>query len=199
MNCQGCQLYLASRSPRRRELLAQLGLRPLLVGAEVDETPRPDEEPLAYVQRLALEKARVGRARVPPRDARPVLAADTAVVLAGRILGKPADAADALTMLGALSGRDHQVMTAVALSGAHEQVAVAVTRVWFRVIDAAEAAAYLATGEPLDKAGAYGIQGRGAVFVERLEGSYSGVVGLPLFETAALLTREGVRVLSSGK
>jgi septum formation protein len=185
-------LYLASRSPRRRELLGQLGLAYALVPADVDETPLPGEDPRAYVQRMALAKARAGRLAVS--TAHPVLGADTAVVCDDRILGKPADADDAMAMLQLLSGREHRVLTSVALLGKREQTAISDTGVSFRVIDAAEAAAYWAGGEPRDKAGAYAIQGRGALFVERLTGSYSGVVGLPLFETAALLAQEGVRV-----
>ena len=123
------------------------------------------------------------------------MGADTAVVCDDRILGKPTDADDALAMLRLLSGREHRVVTGIALLGAHEQTAVSDTGVAFRVIEPAEAAAYWASGEPHDKAGAYGIQGQGAVFVSHISGSYSGVVGLPLFETAELLAREGVQVL----
>jgi len=186
-------LYLASRSPRRRELLDQLGLAYALVTADVDETPLPGEDPMPYVQRMALAKARAGRQMVS--TAHPVLGADTAVVCDGRILGKPADADDAMAMLRLLSGREHRVLTGIALLGKQEQIAVSDTAVSFRVIAPAEAAAYWAGGEPRDKAGAYAIQGQGALFVERLTGSYSGVVGLPLFETAALLANEEIRSL----
>jgi septum formation protein len=185
-------LYLASRSPRRRELLDQLGLRYALVTADVDETPLPGEDPRAYVQRMALTKARAGRLAVS--TAQPVLGADTAVVCDDRILGKPADANDAMAMLRLLSGREHRVLTGIALLGKHTQTAVSDTAVSFRIIEPDEAAAYWAGGEPRDKAGAYAIQGQGALFVERLTGSYSGVVGLPLFETAALLAQEGVLI-----
>jgi septum formation protein len=188
-------LYLASRSPRRLELLGQLGLRPALVAADVDETPAPGERPKDYVQRIALAKARAGVAALAKAPARPVLAADTAVVVDERILGKPAGADDALAMLGLLSGRGHEVLTAVAVIGRREQVRLSLSRVRFRDISPAEAAAYWASGEPGDKAGAYAIQGRGALFVAELRGSYSGVVGLPLFETAELLAAEGVRLL----
>lgn len=192
-------LFVASRSPRRRELLAQLGLRPAVIDVDLDESPLPDETPDAYVARIADAKVRAGHRLIPGDDRRPVLAADTAVVIDGRILGKPADAREALSMLGRLSGREHRVLTAVALKGRHEQCVTATTRVWFRVIDPAEARAYWASGEPADKAGAYGIQGLGAAFVERIDGSYSGVVGLPLFETATLLAREGLGVMTGGR
>jgi septum formation protein len=188
-------LYLASRSPRRLELLGQLGLRPAVVAADVDETPAPGERPKDYVQRIALAKARAGAAALDEPSARPVLAADTAVVVDERILGKPAGADEALAMLGLLSGRGHEVLTAVAVIGRREQVCLSISRVRFRDIPPAEAAAYWASGEPRDKAGAYAIQGRGALFVAELRGSYSGVVGLPLFETAELLAAEGVRLL----
>lgn len=186
-------LYLASRSPRRRELLEQLGLTYAPIAADVDETPLPGEDPRRYVARMALAKARAGR--LAARTAHPVLGADTAVVCDERILGKPADAEEALAMLRLLSGREHRVLTGIALLGQREQTAVSETRVSFRVIEPAEALAYWASGEPRDKAGAYAIQGRGALFVEHISGSYSGVVGLPLFETAALLAREGIQSL----
>jgi septum formation protein len=187
-------VYLASRSPRRRELLLQLGLTHACIPVDVDETPLAGEEPRAYVQRMAQSKARAGRLAVSA--ARPVIGADTAVVCEGRILGKPADADDALAMLRLLSGREHRVLTGVTVIGAREQSAISETLVHFRHIGPAEAAAYWAGGEPRDKAGAYAIQGRGALFVERIDGSYSGVVGLPLFETAALLACEGVTVIA---
>ena len=186
-------LYLASCSPRRRELLDQLGLAHALVAADVDETPVAGEDPRAYVQRMALAKARAGRQAAG--TAHPVLGADTAVVCDDRILGKPAGADDAMAMLRLLSGREHRVLTAIALLGKHEQTAVSDTGVSFRVIEPAEAAAYWASGEPRDKAGAYAIQGRAALFVSHISGSYSGVVGLPLFETAELLAREGISSL----
>jgi len=191
----GCDLYLASRSPRRLELLGQLGLRPRVVAADVDETPAAGEGPMEYVRRIARAKACAGAGSLSGRPAHPVLAADTAVVVDGRILGKPAGADDALAMLALLSGRSHEVMTAVAVHGRREQCLVSISEVRFRAITPAEAAAYWATGEPRDKAGAYAIQGRGALFVAGLSGSYSGVVGLPLFETAELLREEGVSVL----
>jgi len=190
-------LYLASRSPRRRRLLAQLGLRHRVIAADIDETPLAAECPKDYVVRMALAKARAGHASAAAAPGVPVLGADTAVVCDGRILGKPADAHEALAMLRLLSEREHHVLTGVALLGHREQSACSETQVVFRRIDAAEAVAYWASGEPRDKAGAYAIQGLGALFVAQLSGSYSGVVGLPLFETAALLATEGIEVLQA--
>jgi len=191
-------LYLASRSPRRRALLAQLGLRHRVIAADVDETPLAVECPKDYVLRMALAKARAAHASSAVAPGVPVLGADTAVVCDGRILGKPADAAEGLAMLRLLSDREHQVLTGVALLGRREQSACSETGVVFRAIDAAEARAYWASGEPRDKAGAYAIQGLGALFFAQLCGSYSGVVGLPLFETAALLAKEGIAALRPG-
>ena len=181
-------IYLASGSPRRRELLRQIGVSYRLIDTAVDETALEDEAPLAYVSRLAAAKANAGWQCSREPDDAPVLAADTAVVLDGSILGKPRDQADALDMLRRLSGRSHEVLTAVALrSAAGLDGRVSRSVVTFRSIDAAEAGAYWDTGEPSDKAGAYAIQGRAAVFIADLRGSYSGVMGLPLFETAELL------------
>lgn len=183
-------IYLASRSPRRRELLAQIGVSHQLLDVDIDERPLADEPVAEYVERLAREKAAAGWCRVqseglPPL---PVLGADTAISVNGRILGKPADFEEARAMLESLSGRTHQVFTGVALCGDRGvRAAVSRTDVFFRVLTPAEIERYWASGEPRDKAGAYGIQGLAAVFVERIEGSYSGVVGLPLFETARLL------------
>ena len=186
-------VYLASNSPRRRELLQQIGVQFRLIGAELDETPLPGETPPAYVSRLAAAKAEAGwQRRRDPADA-PVLAADTAVVLDGRILGKPRDRNDAESMLRQLSGRTHQVLTAVAVrSAGGNEIRVSRSLVTFRSIEPAEAAAYWDCGEPRDKAGAYAIQGYAAVFIADLKGSYSGVMGLPLFETAELLKSAGV-------
>lgn len=181
-------LYLASSSPRRRELLAQIGVRYRTVAVAVDESCREGEAPEDCAMRLALTKAHCGWEAVARAAAAPVLGADTMVVLEDEVLGKPADRAAALAMLGRLSGREHRVLSAVALvQGAREAVRLSVSRVVFRTIDAAERAAYWDTGEPADKAGAYAIQGCGAVFVQSLEGSYSGVMGLALYETAQLL------------
>jgi septum formation protein len=192
------QIYLASNSPRRRELLAQIGVRFRVIALSLDETPVPAEAPDDYVRRVALEKARAGRELVAGRGGSdlPVLAADTAVVLDKRVLGKPRDREDALAMLRLLSGRRHRVLSAVALVDTEETIALSESEVWFRGISDVEARAYWATGEPADKAGGYAIQGLGALFVEHLCGSYSGVMGLPLFETAALLETAGVRLLA---
>ncbi|PIA71963.1 Maf family protein [Pseudomonas sediminis] len=187
------ELFLASASPRRRELLAQIAVPCVTQIASIDETPLPDEPPAAYVERLAREKARAGLLALGERKDAVVLGADTAVVLDGRILGKPADFAESRAMLQALSGRSHQVMTAVALVGGDREVArVVSSEVSFRPISEAEIEAYWASGEPCDKAGSYGIQGLAAVFVNRLQGSYSAVVGLPLCETAELLGEFGI-------
>ncbi len=185
-------LYLASVSPRRRELLDQIGVPYRAVGADVDETPRPGESPDAYVLRLASAKAGAVEARLGT-PAAAILGADTTVVLDGRILGKPVDAGDALSMLGALSGRTHVVLTAVALHAAGTQRSrLCRSEVAFRELGDAECREYWESGEPRDKAGAYAIQGFGAVFVRELRGSYSGVMGLPLYETAELLREAGM-------
>jgi septum formation protein len=190
------QVLLASNSPRRRDLLAQTRVRFGVVAVELDETPLPGEAPEAYVLRVAMDKARAGRALTAGRWELPVLAADTAVVVEGRILGKPRDRADAAAMLRLLAGRTHSVLTGVALVGALEGQALSASQVSFRAIEAAEIEAYWDTGEPADKAGGYAIQGLGAVFVSELRGSYSGVMGLPLFETARLLCDAGIPVLA---
>ncbi len=201
-------LYLASGSPRRLELLEQLGLRPQVVSAETDETPIDGESAEAYVARIAWAKAHAGWKLVSEAAARPLLAADTAVVVDEQILGKPADAESGLRMLALLSGRRHRVLTAVSLLAPSqaeaqqgcerpiERQAVVATEVQMRKITPTEALAYWASGEPWDKAGAYAIQGRGALFVEAIHGSYSNVVGLPLFETAALLREQGIDPLA---
>jgi septum formation protein len=185
------QLLLASRSPRRADLLRTLGVSFAVVDVDIDERPQPDEDPAAYVGRLARGKARAGYAAA---RGLPVLAADTTVVLDGAILGKPADDAAARDMLGRLGGRAHQVLTGVAVIDAHGELhdTVVSTQVRFRRLDAREIAAYVASGEPADKAGGYGIQGLGGALVAGIDGSYSNVVGLPLAETLALLTALGV-------
>ncbi len=189
-------LYLASASPRRRELLSQLGLTYEVVPADVDESHLPGEAPADYVVRLARLKAEAAAARLG-RPGKPVLGADTAVVVAGEVLGKPKDRDEGLAMLAKLAGRQHEVLSAVALWSTRGLTsALSLSRVRFRDIPAAEARAYWDTGEPADKAGGYGIQGRGAVFVTELTGSYSGVMGLPLYETAELLRAAGVEVLA---
>ncbi len=185
-------VHLASASPRRRELLTQIGVSFQVLAVSVDESVRPGEPAEAYVERVARHKAAAGWAIRPATPAAPVLAADTTVVLDGRILGKPADAGEGQGMLLALSGRTHAVLTAIALA-THAGVESRVSRseVTFRRITAVEAAEYWHTGEPRDKAGAYAIQGRAAVFIQDLRGSYSGVMGLPLYETAELLAAAG--------
>lgn len=191
--------YLASASPRRRELLAQAGYAPtvlrLALERAVDETPISGEPPLVYVKRLAQLKALAGVAELAVMGAAdaPVLGADTTVALTGEIFGKPADADEAVAMLARLSGREHQVLTAVALAeGDRVDLRISVSRVRFARLSDAQIRAYAASGEPMDKAGAYGIQGRAACFVEHLDGSYTGVMGLPLFETADLLAQAGI-------
>lgn len=193
-------LYLASASPRRRTLLAQLGLRIAVIPAPADETPHGGEAPADYVLRIALAKARAGRAAAAHSRGRPLLAADTAVVVDGRALGKPADRDEALAMLALLSGRSHRVLTGVALLAPDDQAqrTLSTTEVRMGRIAPAQARAYWDTGEPADKAGAYAIQGLGAMFVEHIRGSYSGVVGLPLFETAALLGGVGLALPARG-
>ncbi len=193
---QPFDIYLASASPRRRELLDQIGVRYRVVAQDVAEAVRAGESPREYVQRLALAKARAGRDSLPAADRRPVLGADTAVVVDGRILGKPRDRGEALAMLESLSGRCHEVYSAVALVAQNEAVSLNVSRVCFAELDAATRERYRDSGECHDKAGAYAIQGRAAMFISKLEGSYSGVMGLPLFETAALLQQAGIRLLA---
>ncbi len=198
-------IHLASQSPRRLELLRQIGLSAVVLPlrqagarADVDETPRAGEPAVEYVQRLARMKAEAGLRAVAGRRlaAWPILAADTTVTLDGRILGKPADAADAAAMLGAFSGRTHSVLTAVALAW-QDRIGLALSEstVRFRPLSESEITTYVASREPFDKAGGYGIQGRAALFVEHLQGSYSGVMGLPLFETGELLREAGLPVL----
>ena len=214
-------IHLASKSPRRRILLQQIGIDYAIVDAPIDETRRAEECPQPFVERMAREKALAGLAALRNACIAPVLAADTAVVLDGQVLGKPRDEEHAMEMLRALSGRMHHVISTVAVAagggggGGGEQDAAdrdghspdigtaagdmpkfmtSVSRVSFRDISHEERRAYCATGEPLDKAGAYAIQGRAAIFVTRLDGSYSGVMGLPLFETASLLREAGIKV-----
>lgn len=198
-------IYLASRSPRRRELLRQIGVSFELIplregaarGADVDETPHPGEVADDYVLRVACDKARAAAGVVAARRvvARPVLAADTTVVCDAEILGKPANAADAARMLGLLAGRSHRVLTAVAVAADGKlETRVSESRVWFRALDPVEIRRYVATGEPGDKAGAYAVQGMAAAFITRIDGSYSGIMGLPLAETAELLRSFGIAV-----
>tara|TARA_R110002049_G_scaffold55813_11_gene154455 strand:- start:921 stop:1538 length:618 start_codon:yes stop_codon:yes gene_type:complete len=186
------RLILASASPRRRELLNQLGAGYTAEPADIDESQRAGEEASAYVQRMAQEKAQAVAQRFPAPDY-VVLAADTTVVLGDTVLGKPRDREEAMAILTSLSGRWHTVLTAVCVSAAGEMDSEVVeTRVQFATLSAADCAAYLATSEPWDKAGAYGIQGLGGAFVRTIEGSYTNVVGLPLWETWRLLTAHGI-------
>ncbi|MBE0436585.1 MAG: septum formation inhibitor Maf [Methylomicrobium sp.] len=186
------QILLASASPRRQELLTQIGVSFKVFPVDIDETPYSDEAPLLYVQRIAAEKSAVALERAEAKL--PILAADTAVILDGRIMGKPKDKGDCLAMLRFLSGRTHQVFSAISLRGFEHWQAVNVTEVSFRDISEDEIIRYWESGEPADKAGAYAIQGLGGVFVKSIAGSFSGVVGLPLFETAELLAKQGITI-----
>lgn len=177
---------LASGSPRRRDLLAQLGLKFTVDAADLDETQRPGELPRDYVQRLAREKAAAVGKRHPGQI---IVAADTTVAIAGEILGKPADDADAVAMLGKLSGAEHSVFTGVAVN---ERSRVVETQVRFKLLSPAEIAWYVGTKEPHDKAGAYAMQGRAGAFVESITGSPTNVIGLPLAETLELLWQAGL-------
>lgn len=197
MNNTNKRIYLASRSPRRRELLTQMGvhydvllLRESAGRQDVDETPIPGEHPADYVQRIAISKAQTGWQHVCQRNLprHAVLGVDTMVTLNDVIFGKPTTPAHAMDMLALLSGCTHQVMTTVALCYQDKLTHItSVSEVRFKTLSTAEIAAYVATGEPMDKAGSYAIQGRGAVFIAHLSGSYTGVMGLPLYETANLL------------
>ena len=200
------RIYLASRSPRRRELLKQIGVNFELLllredpkrGSDVDETPLPDELADAYALRIAGAKAENAALRIAQRSLprNPVLVADTTVVLDGQILGKPADAGHAIQMLQALSGREHKVITVVAMAKLERvETRMSVSTVQFRELSETEIRRYVAGGEPLDKAGAYAIQGRAAMFITRIEGSYSGIMGLPLAETAELLQKFDIELL----
>lgn len=193
------RIYLASKSPRRRELLRQIGVQFDVLtfrggergeDADVDETPLPGESVERYVERLALTKAEAGMRRIVWRKLprQPVLAADTTLELDGEIIGKPVDADDARNILQRLSGRTHRVLTAIAISdGNRTRSRISDSTVRFRALTEKDIRHYVASGEPMDKAGAYGIQGRAAVFIEEIRGSYSGIMGLPLFEAAELL------------
>ncbi len=185
-------LYLASKSPRRRQLLQQLGVDFSVVEVDVVECREAGESPRDYVSRVARDKARAGllSLAVDASEGGMVLGSDTEVVLEGEVFGKPRDAEDAAAMLGRLAGRTHEVISAVWLVSVDRELGdVCVSQVRFATLDAPTIAAYVATGEPFGKAGGYAIQGRGAALIEHLRGSYSGVMGLPLFETARLLRR----------
>jgi septum formation protein len=194
-------VYLASQSPRRAQLLDQLGVRHVFLLADGDEdaealeAERRGEMPAAYVERVTRAKLGAARRRLAARalPVAPILCADTTVVLGTRVLGKPADAEHARTMLAALSGRTHRVLTAVAVAvGRRTLCALNVSRVHFATVGMAEIEAYVASGEPVGKAGAYAIQGRAAAWIERIDGSYTGIMGLPLHETARLLRQAHV-------
>ncbi|HEY9033190.1 MAG TPA: nucleoside triphosphate pyrophosphatase [Pseudomonadales bacterium] len=187
-------LILASASPRRLQLLAQIGLAATVMAADIDETPQAAENDRDYVLRMAAGKARAIAMQRP--DAL-VLAADTVISLDGRLIGKPRDRDDAFAIWRALSGRCHQVLSAVALlDDGRLQTAISCSEVQFAVLDATDMAAYWDSGEPQDKAGAYAIQGLAACWISEIRGSYSGIMGLPLFETAQLLGKAGVRIVS---
>lgn len=204
MKTQDNKIYLASKSPRRRELLRQIGVEFELLllrdadprGPDVTEVVLPNELPTDYVRRVALEKSGFAQQVLNLRHlpAHPILAADTTVVIDNHILGKPVDAAEAKSMLKLLSGREHQVLSCIAVTySGHTEIVTQISQVRFAELDDATIEAYCASGEPFDKAGAYGIQGRAACFIETISGSYTGIMGLPLFETAKLLRQAGVR------
>ena len=192
------KIYLASHSPRRRELLKQIGVNFNVIVPDINESPLERESAKDYVVRIARIKAEVGWMRVVERKLprHPLLAADTTVALGKHIVGKPSSAEHACEILRQLSGRKHRVCTAVAMAYEDKlKVILSVTAVYFRSLSEREIRRYAAGGEPMDKAGAYAIQGRAAAFVERIEGSYSGVMGLPLFEVAQLLDDFGLKLL----
>lgn len=193
-------IYLASRSPRRRELLHQIGVafETLINEIEVDETPRPGEDPVAYVERVTRAKAAHGLQIIHDRHLRmhPVLAADTTLEFDGEIIGKPVDAADAVAILQRLSGRTHRVITGVAVCDESRcDYVQSISEVCFRPIEEDEIRHYVLSGEPMDKAGAYGIQGKAGLFVAHMAGSYTGIMGLPVCETGELLKGFGLRPL----
>ncbi|MGD0960348.1 MAG: nucleoside triphosphate pyrophosphatase [Methylomonas sp.] len=188
------KIILASASPRRSELLKQIGVEHFVRAVEIDETPGSAESPRVYVERLAAEKS--AACLMDEATNLPVLAADTSVVCDGLILGKPENRQHAIALLNRLSGRNHQVYTAVSLRGKQHWQAISISEVKFRKLDQEEVIAYCETGEPFDKAGAYAIQGLASIFIESITGSFSGVMGLPLFETAQLLARQGIKILA---
>lgn len=200
LKTQPPSIYLASRSPRRAELLQQMGVLFTVVPADIDETPHALERSDAYVKRLAIEKAQAGYALVLQKAwfEMPVLAADTTVSIDGEILGKPQDDEDAYRMLSLMSGRWHEVHTGIAVAQAgHLAMEISSTMVQMDDLSDAVIRAYIATGEPKDKAGAYGIQGIAGSLIKRIEGSYSGVMGLPVYETAKLLKQAGITLLGA--
>jgi len=184
-------IRLASQSPRRAELLSQIGVSFETSPADIDETPLNNELAEDYVMRMAQEKARVIHQQYPNQW---VLGSDTSVILGDKILGKPLDREDGIAMLSSLSGKTHRVLTSVSLLGSSEHHALSESLVTFRDLSTAEIEAYWETGEPTDKAGAYAVQGQAAVFISRINGSFSGIMGLPLFETAQLLAQAGIKI-----
>ena len=187
-------IYLASRSPRRRELLQQMAVDFAVIAPDIDESVQAGETPERYVRRIAEEKARAGQTLLKDGLTKPVLAADTAVIVNDRIFGKPVDDADARRMLKQLSGNTHRVMTAVSLAGSKDlHHAISVSEVRFAVLSETDIDWYVSTGEGSDKAGSYAVQGLGAIFIEQIKGSYSGIMGLPIRETAQLLKMDSQR------
>jgi septum formation protein len=181
-------VYLASRSPRRRELLSQMAVDFAVIAPDVDESVQTGEAPAMYVERIAIDKARAGLAMLAAQDKKPVLAADTAVIVEQAIFGKPVNDADARRMLKMLSGNTHKVMTAVALASPDVLLtAISVSQVSFAEMSEAQIDWYIQTGEGRDKAGSYAVQGLGALFIDHIQGSYSGIMGLPIRETGQLL------------
>jgi septum formation protein len=190
------QIILASASPRRRELLEQIGVLAIVQSVDIDESKKQDESVISYVQRLAVEKAQTGAEIIENRSELPVLGSDTIVELGDSILGKPVDRQQAKEMLRLLSGKKHTVHTSVAIVTVKEMfIATSSTHVQFKVLEDEEIDDYLSTGEADDKAGSYAIQGRAAQFINNINGSFSGVMGLPLYETVQLLKRCGIKTL----
>ena len=187
------QIILASASPRRSELLRQIGIEHIILSADIDETPLFDESPMAYVERVAAEKSLACQQQFSTHL--PVLSADTSVICDNEIIGKPEDLEHAIAILSKLSGRTHQVFSAVSFRGNQHWQAISISEVSFRQLTRDEIIAYWNTGEPCDKAGAYAIQGLASTFINAISGSFSGIMGLPLFETAQLLARQGIRVI----
>jgi septum formation protein len=188
------QIILASASPRRSELLKQIGISHRIMAVDIDEAPLANESPLTYVERVAAEKS--AACQVLLNDNLPVLSADTSVICDGEIMGKPLDLDHAISMLSRLSGRSHQVYSAVSLRGDAHWQALSISEVKFKPLSTDEIIAYWQTGEPCDKAGAYAIQGLASTFIESITGSFSGVMGLPLYETAQLLAKQGIKVIT---
>lgn len=188
------QIILASASPRRSELLRQIGIAHIVRSVDIDETPLANESPLAYVERVAAEKSLACQQQFA--ENLPVLSADTSVICDNEIIGKPRDLEHAVTILSKLSGRTHQVYSAISLRGREHWQAISISEVSFRQLTHDEIIDYWHTGEPCDKAGAYAVQGLASTFINAISGSFSGIMGLPLFETAQLLARQGIRVIT---